>query len=284
MKDYRLGLYEKSMPHRLSLREKLQAAKAAGFDFMEISIDETPQKLERLSYSKEQRQEIRRAMREVGLPIDTMCLSGHRKYPLGSLNDATREKGLDIFRQAVDFAHDIGIRLIQLAGYDVYYEEGNEKTRERFAEYLRQGTDYAAMNGVILGFETMETPFMDTVGKAMDYVNLISSPYLGVYPDLGNLTNACSLYGSDVEEELSLGAGHLFGMHIKETEEGKYRDMRFGQGRVSFAKGIRRALDIGVHLFVAECWQDCDEWQTVNREVNSFIRKRFEEAFAMPTL
>ena len=85
MKEYRLGLYEKSMPHRLSLREKLQAAKAAGFDFMEISIDETPQKLERLSYSKEQRQEIRQAIEEVGLPIDTMCLSGHRKYPLGSL-------------------------------------------------------------------------------------------------------------------------------------------------------------------------------------------------------
>lgn len=45
----------------------------------------------------------------------------------------------------------------------------------------------AAEKGIVLGFETMETPFMDTVEKAMRYVNLVSSPYLGVYPDIGNL-------------------------------------------------------------------------------------------------
>ena len=47
----------------------------------------------------------------------------------------------------------------------------------------------AAEKGIVLGFETMETPFMDTVEKAMRYVNLVSSPYLGVYPDIGNLKN-----------------------------------------------------------------------------------------------
>ena len=41
MKNYYLGLYEKSMPNTLALKEKLRQAKAAGFDFMEISIDET---------------------------------------------------------------------------------------------------------------------------------------------------------------------------------------------------------------------------------------------------
>ena len=44
-----------------------------------------------------------------------------------------------------------------------------------------------------LGFETMETPFMDTVEKSMEYVNKINSPYLGVYPDIGNLKNASLL-------------------------------------------------------------------------------------------
>ena len=38
---YTLGLYEKAMPSDLSWKEKLEAAKAAGFDFVEISIDET---------------------------------------------------------------------------------------------------------------------------------------------------------------------------------------------------------------------------------------------------
>lgn len=35
------------------------------------------------------------------------------------------------------------------------------------------------MAGALPGFETMETAFMITVGKAMAYVNLVGSAYLG---------------------------------------------------------------------------------------------------------
>ena len=38
MKEYVLGLYEKAMPKELSWKEKLLAAKEAGYDFVEISI------------------------------------------------------------------------------------------------------------------------------------------------------------------------------------------------------------------------------------------------------
>ena len=41
MKSYTLGLYEKAMPKDLTWEEKLLAAKEAGYDFVEISIDET---------------------------------------------------------------------------------------------------------------------------------------------------------------------------------------------------------------------------------------------------
>ena len=53
-----------------------------------------------------------------------MCLSGHRKYPLGSHDKEIQKKSLEIMKKAIDFAADLGIRIIQLAGYDVYYEDG----------------------------------------------------------------------------------------------------------------------------------------------------------------
>ena len=84
MKEYTLGLYEKAMPKELSWKEKLTAAREAGYDFVEISIDETDEKLERLYMSAAERLELVRLMDEVGIPIRTMCLSGHRKYSLGS--------------------------------------------------------------------------------------------------------------------------------------------------------------------------------------------------------
>ena len=45
MRAYTLGLYEKAMPSDLTWKEKLETAKAAGYDFVEISIDETDAKL-----------------------------------------------------------------------------------------------------------------------------------------------------------------------------------------------------------------------------------------------
>lgn len=60
-KAYSLGLYEKSMPKELSWREKLTAAKEAGFDFVEISIDETDEKLGRLRKKKPLRPKRRKS-------------------------------------------------------------------------------------------------------------------------------------------------------------------------------------------------------------------------------
>ena len=37
MKPYTLGIYEKAMPAELSWKEKMETAKAAGYDFIEIS-------------------------------------------------------------------------------------------------------------------------------------------------------------------------------------------------------------------------------------------------------
>ena len=212
-KAYSLGLYEKSMPKELSWREKLTAAKEAGFDFVEISIDETDEKLARLDMSQTERAELNSLTAELGMPVRTMCLSGHRKYPLGSSDPETEARSLEIMEKAVKLAEDLGIRIIQLAGYDVYYEESDLETKRRFMKNLKKSVEMAERAGVILGFETMETEFMNTVEKAMKYVTLVDSPYLNVYPDIGNLTNAACTYKNDVLEDLRLGQGHLAAMH-----------------------------------------------------------------------
>ena len=277
--EYRLGLYEKAMPSGLDWREMMEAGHEAGFDQLEISIDETDARLARLEWSPDQRLALAREGAAAGFPVRTMCLSGHRKYPLGSRDKDIRRRGMEIMEKAIRFSCDTGIRLIQLAGYDVYYENGGDDTRAMFAENLAKSVEIAARYGVTLGFETMETPFMDTVSKGMAYVSDIKSPYLGMYPDLGNLTNGCFLHGLDVGEEIRSGYGHTYAMHLKETVEGVYRDMDFGTGRVDFVSGIRQALDCGVRLFTAEFWHDgSEDWRGRLKRTNDFIRARFAEA------
>ncbi len=254
MKAYTIGLYEKAMPNELEWREKLLAAKNAGYDFVEISIDETDEKLSRLDMSSHERSELVSLMQEIGIPIRTMCLSGHRKYPFGSSDPKIRQRSMEIMEKALILADDLGVRIIQLAGYDVYYEQGSEETKKHFLENLTKAAEMAAAKGILMGFETMETEFMNTVEKAMEYVKKVNSVYLNVYPDLGNITNAAVSYKTDVNNDLETGRGRLVAMHLKETVPGKFREIPFGTGHVNFQEGIKKAWELGVRRFVTEFW------------------------------
>ena len=108
------------MPGTLSWKEKLEAAKAAGFDYVEMSIDETDAKLARLDMSEAEIEEIKAAMKETGVPFGSICLSGHRRFPLGATKAEDRARSMEIMEKAIILAAKLGIRTIQLAGYDVY--------------------------------------------------------------------------------------------------------------------------------------------------------------------
>ena len=280
MTIYQLGLYEKAMPYDLTWTEKLEAARAAGFDHLEISIDETDAKLARLYWTDEQRAELAAAIRCTGVPIRSMCLSGHRKYPLGSHDPQIRASGMEIMDRAIALAEYLGIRIIQLAGYDVYYEAGDEETRQLFADNLAISVEHAAAKGIMFGFETMETPFMDTVEKAMKHVSAVNSPYLGVYPDLGNLKNAALLYNGDVNRDLETGRGHIIAVHIKETIPGHYREIPFGTGHTEYARNFELLHDMGIRMYVGEFWYTGSEkWREDLLFANTFLRSKLDAAY-----
>lgn len=265
-----LGIYEKALPSTLSWPKLLEEAKIAGFDFLEISIDESNERLARLNWDNSLRHELRRTSEEIGLPIDTMCLSGHRRFPLGSVNPETEARSLSIMQRALSLAADLGVRIIQLAGYDVYYEESTADTYLRFVSNLAKCAEMASSYGIILALETMETPFCNTVRKAMNFVEKINSPYLQVYPDIGNVRNATE----NVVEDLRTGNGHIVAVHLKETNEGIFRDLHYGEGRVDFSTYIKELLALGIHKFNAEFWfNGKDNWREELHRANSYLRQ-----------
>ncbi|MEG0165622.1 L-ribulose-5-phosphate 3-epimerase [Anaerorhabdus sp.] len=279
-KKYLLGLYEKSMPVTCSWEEKLLNCKKFGFDWLEISIDETDSKLARLDWGKEEINELKMLMMKTGVPIKTMCLSGHRKYPLGSLDEETITKSLKIMEKAIYLAKELGIRIIQLAGYDVYYTEGNEETKKTFITNLKKSVEMAAKEGVVLGFETMETSFMDTVKKSMEFIDIVNNPYLQIYPDMGNLTNASLLYGHDLVNDIQSGMGHIVAAHLKETIPGHYREIPFGTGHTDFNKVITCCKELGVRMFVGEFWYVGQaDWEKDCIQASVFLREKLDRVF-----
>ena len=45
------GIYEKALPKGISWQERLELAASLGFDFVEMSIDETDERLARLQWT-----------------------------------------------------------------------------------------------------------------------------------------------------------------------------------------------------------------------------------------
>jgi L-ribulose-5-phosphate 3-epimerase UlaE len=127
----------------------------------------------------------------------------------------------------------------------------------------------------------METPFINTVEKAVYWVNRTASPYLAVYPDLGNITCAAGGDAGRVRSDLEKGRGHIAALHLKETRPGVFREVPYGGGHVDFASGIETAWNLGVRMYTAEFWHDGgaapenDEWKTVLQQNSRFLRRFF---------
>lgn len=256
-----IGIYEKALPKNFTWQQRLDAAKAAGFDFVEISVDETDDRLARLDMSKNERLDLVKTILDSGLRIPSMCLSGHRRFPFGSRDAATREKAREIMRKAIDLSLDLGIRNIQLAGYDVYYEDHDEGTEQRFLEGLDWATSLAAARQVMLSVEIMDTSFLNSISKWMWWAGRIRSPWFTVYPDIGNLT----AWNNEVEKELEIGFERISAIHLKETKKvgpdspGQFRDMFFGEGDVDFHGAFKTLKQLGYRgAFVLEIWGEKD--------------------------
>lgn len=276
-----IGIYEKALPDLGGWPARMAAAAEAGFDFLEIAVDETDERLRRLDWSPADRVALRRAASDGGVGIHAVILSAHRRFPLGSASRANRKLALDIFDKAVGLAVDIGARAIQLAGYYVYYEPHDGDSRERFVDGLHRGLEKAGAAGVMLGLETMDGEDVTSVERAMEIVDEIGSPWLQVYPDIGNL----AANGLDVGAELRRAKGHLVGIHLKDARPGEYRRVPFGEGVVPFVDAFRALAEIGYDgTYLIEMWNDdaADSLRIIS-DARVWIQDRMVEAgLAMP--
>jgi len=250
LRDLPLGLYEKSISPALGWEDKFRLIRDAGYDYFEIAVDATPEKLSRLEDRDEQLR-IRRASEALDTPLYTMAFTANRFFPLGSEDAEIRGEGVRLCRRALDFASFVGARTINIASYDEYAKPRNLNTEGHFMQSIRRCVDHAAARGVIISLETMDTPFMDTTQKAMRYVRAIDSAYLQVGADPGNIHGM----GHNPVTDIPAGGGHIVEVEFKDTVAGRVRDIFFGEGTLDFGACFKMLHEIGYQGFLAaEMW------------------------------
>lgn len=260
----RVGIYEKALPVDMTWAERIAAAKQLDFDFLEISIDETDARRARLDWSNQQIREIKLLCDDYAMPLQSMCLSAHRKFPFGSVDPAIVDQAKLIMQKAIELAYKLGIRVIQLAGYDVYYEPANQNTHLRFIEGMQYCSKLAEQAGVMLAVEIMDTNYLNSLSKFEIIKTHVPSPFFMAYPDVGNING----WNYDTCTELQMAQQHIVQIHLKDTLkvtadfQGQFRDLVIGEGEVNFSEIFKTLKQIDYQApFVIEMWANDHNWQ-----------------------
>jgi len=232
---YRLGVYEKTLRTDLAWPSRFALAARSGYDFVELAIDESAERIARLDWSSSHRHTVRYAAEEVGVSIDTVTLSAHRTTPLGSADADTREHARQLTTRAVRLAADLGANCVQIAGYFTYYEPHHPQARALFLEGLASAAEQASTEGVTLAVENVDGHDVTSVDDGIDIITAIGSPAIKLYIDVGNLAGN----KLDVPDELRRGLPYAHAVQFKDATPGVFRRVAFGAGTVPWADVVR---------------------------------------------
>ena len=279
LQELPFGLYEKSICTSWPWEDKFALVKDAGYDYLEIAIDGTPEKLARLDNLQEMK-EIRRCSEKYDLPLYTFAFTANRFFPLGEPDASIRKEGIRLLGKACDFAAYVGARIINIAAYDVYEKPGSAETERLFLESLAECADLAASRGVIISLETMDSPFISTTERAMEFVRMTDSPFIQIGADPANIT----AFGHDPVTDIPKGGRHVVEVEFKDALPGEVRDIALGTGIVDFAGVFRMLKDIRYQGFLAfETWayEDPSRHHVIYKALEFLKKKMFEALSAV---
>lgn len=214
-----------------SLTEKFAAAKAAGFQGIELNAP---------TFDVE---EAKQAVAETGLPVDGTVCSSHWQVRHTDPDPAVRAQALQTLKDAIRTTHAVGGHTALLVvGRGTDGTEAECWTRS--IDNIRLALPLAAELGVVIAIENVWNQFLydhdgdhtQTAEKYVRYVDELNSPWVGMQFDIGNHWK----YGSMGDWIRALGK-RVVKLDVKgfSRKENKFKNI--GEGDIDF-EDVRKAL------------------------------------------
>lgn len=227
-----------------------------GFDFVEMLVDEIDDCLLCFNWSCEQCLVLVNVIVEIGVCVLFMCFFVYCCFLLGSEDDAVWVQGLEIMCKVIQFVQDVGICVIQLVGYDVYYQEVNNEMCCCFCDGLKESVEMVSCVQVMLVMEIMDYLLMSFISKVLGYVYYFNNLWFQFYLDIGNLL----VWDNDVQMELQVGIGYIVVVYVKDIKSGVFKNVLFGEGVVDFECCFEMFKQSGYcGLYLIEMWSEMVE-------------------------
>lgn len=239
-----------------TVREAMNLAKDAGFDGIELSLNETGECS--LTAPPEELAALRSYAEAIGLKIHSVATGLYWSYSLTANDENTRKKALDIATRQLHMAAALGANSVLIVpgavgvdfipGFEVVdYEEAYNRSLAAFMKLK----PLAESLKIHIGIENVWNKFLLSPLEMRGFIEQINSPYIGAYLDVGNVV----LTGYPEQWV------RILGRHIKKVHFKDYRRDAGGlsgfvdllAGDVDWGKVMQAFSDIGYQgWFTAE--------------------------------
>ncbi len=205
--------------NRLSVRQKFELAKAAGFEGIEIR-------------SALNQSEVLAARDATGLAIPSVTGAVHWVKTLSDPNPAVRADGLAGLLQSLRDAKAYGASSVLLVPAVVSAQVSYADAWTRSVAEIRKALPLAAELGVAIAIENVWNQFLLSPLEAVKYVDQFASPWVRWHFDVGNVLNT-----GWPEQWIPVLGSRIAQVHVKEFSR-KLRDER--GPRAGFEVELRR--------------------------------------------
>ncbi len=174
-----------------TLKDKMKLAKEAGFDGIELALDETGEVS--MESTKEDLAKVKAYAEEIGIEISSLATMLYWTYNYTSANLENRQKAMEITKKQLEVAAELGCDTILVVpgAVEVSFDPGEvveyDVAYERAQSALKELAPYAEKLGVCIGVENVGNRFLLSPLEEARFIDEIGSDYVGAYFDVGNV-------------------------------------------------------------------------------------------------
>lgn len=184
-----------SFPEGTSIADAIVLAKKAGFDGIELALNETGEL--GLDAGDKEIAEVRGRLEDAGLEIAGLATGLYWSYSMTSGDESKRSKAIDVCKKQLEVASALGVDAIlvipgavgvdfipgaEVVPYDAAYD--------RALEAIGSLVPHAASAGVSIAIENVWNKFLLSPLELRGFIDAQGSSFVGSYFDVGNVVHS----------------------------------------------------------------------------------------------
>lgn len=205
------GINQWCFPEKTPLEKVFEYSRDAGFDAVELNLNEAGGIGLTVETTKEDALKIKALATQYKLALKSLSTSLLWKMPLCSPDEQIRQQGIQVIEKMLEIASYIGMDTILVVPGAVSDQVSYEECYKRSQESIREIIPKAEKCGVKIGIENVWNKFLLSPLEMVRYIDEFGSDYVGAYFDVGNV-----LQFGYPEQWIRLLGKRILKVHVKD--------------------------------------------------------------------